>query len=365
MRWYRLAIIWITLMVLVLPVPALAQGGESVPDFIARAPQSVAIVCRQASAPGSGVNHNTAAPFPLAETGNLVILAEYARQVEQGLVSPQEPVSLDNLNRYNLPNIDGGAHQRFLSRLAPGTTTITLADVADGMLQYGSYAAADYLLMRLGSNGFNGFGMLHASLGLTTITVPTTYLGLYLAMSNHETGAINPAAVSRDQVVAEAARLRNLYLNDPNWQTAEIAYRQARNAGLPTLDQQAQFLARFGMQGSAQDITTLLSAAYDGRLSPTIQTVMQRHLNWPLRVNPALTGQYTQYGLVTGAWPGILTASYYVTTVTGDTQVMTVFYRDVPTASWAEWASSYSYKTLEEQALTGGCGVFNALLTGS
>src|SRR5262245_8789786 len=118
--------------------PAAAQNppdGSSALNFIAQHPDDVAVLCYTPGQPVQ-LDHQGDVPFPLASTYKLVILAEFARQTDAGLIDPAEAVPLTDVNAYRLPGTDGGAHQMFLDSLPNGQQTATLQDIADGMIQF-------------------------------------------------------------------------------------------------------------------------------------------------------------------------------------------------------------------------------------
>src|SRR5690625_3211974 len=52
--------------------------------------------------------------MPLASTVKIVVAIEYAFQVEEGKLNPNELIDLSELEIYYVPNLDGGAHPAWL-----------------------------------------------------------------------------------------------------------------------------------------------------------------------------------------------------------------------------------------------------------
>ncbi len=332
-----------------------SQGA--VLNYIRRHPGDVAIACVDPAQTEAGLYHNADEPFPLASTFKLVLLAAYADQVANGQLDPQEPVAVQELEKYYLPGTDGDAHSQFLASVGEGQTTLPLDQIVDGMIVYSSNAAADYVGARL--SGVD-FAALYHRLGLEHTDLPFSYLGLYLFMTNHETGPYAEEEITLAEARAEQSRLEQLFLNDPAWRQAEIEY--LRNQGnFAPVQIQKEVLGRYGMVGSAADLAEIMLAAYGytDALSSETQEITRRHLEWPLRVEPANAETFDVLAAESGAWPGILTSAWYADPV-GDKppRILAVLYRSMPDDYWNAWLVSFSHQILESQVLaTADCSL--------
>jgi D-alanyl-D-alanine carboxypeptidase len=355
-------------------LPAAAQDlpdTSSVLDYIADHPDDVAVLCYT---PGKAaeIDHLADEPFPLASVYKLVILAELARQADAGLIDPTEDVPLADVNAYWLPGTDGNAHQMFLDTLPKGQETVTLQALANGMIHFSSNAAPDYLLSRLGKDGFPE---LFEWLGLGQTDVPAgTYLGLYLAEANHETGLADPKTVTAETVAEERTRLENLFLTDADWREAELTYLQQRAAEVQqavdaqdyeTLgaeyQRQVDFLSTYGSKASARDMLRILEAAYEAdAFSDAGRAVMQDALDWLFEVNPANREVYDALATKGGSMAGVMTGAWYADPKSADPVALAVFYRNVPPEVWGSWSSSYLQQALELRVIAygEGCGIF-------
>ncbi|MCA1060633.1 class A beta-lactamase-related serine hydrolase [Rossellomorea aquimaris] len=98
--------------------------------------------------------------LPLASAVKTIIAIEYAKQCREQTLDPSHSVSLEELERYYIPNTDGGAHEDWMAYskdkgLLPGNST-TLENVVKGMIAFSSNANTDYLMDLLGVNEING-----------------------------------------------------------------------------------------------------------------------------------------------------------------------------------------------------------------
>jgi D-alanyl-D-alanine carboxypeptidase len=280
--------------------------------------------------------------------------------VAQGRLDPQEVISVSDLDRFFLPATDGGAHPQFLVSLGEGRTSLTLSEAVDGMMIYSSNAAADYIASRLPDAEFP---VLYRRLGLEQTDLPFSYLGLYLFMANHETGEYAQEDISLEEVRLEQQRLEGLFLNDPEWRAAELAF-VTNQSNFAPVEIQKEVLNRYGMAGSARDMARVMLAAYgyNPDISPAMEQVMRRHLEWPMRLDPQNALTFEALAAKSGAWPGILTSAWYADPAgdAGPPRVLSVLYRDMPDDFWSAWLVSFSQQVLETRALEeSDCSVFS------
>lgn len=92
--------------------------------------------------------------MPLASTVKIMIAIEFAQQSAHELINENSYVQLSELDKYYIPNTDGGAHPSWLSyakkNKAIDGDSVKLIDVARGMIMFSSNANAEYLMDLLG-----------------------------------------------------------------------------------------------------------------------------------------------------------------------------------------------------------------------
>lgn len=92
--------------------------------------------------------------LPLASTVKLIVAMEYAFQSKEGKIKVNEKISLTDLEKFYMPNLDGGAHQAWLNYIREQALiteeAITLREVARGMIAFSSNANTEYLMSKLG-----------------------------------------------------------------------------------------------------------------------------------------------------------------------------------------------------------------------
>ncbi len=330
---------------------------SAVQAYISSHTENVGVSCTKPGYPDQGFSQNENELFPLATTYNLILISAYADQVSNGQIDPTEVIPLADLDRFLLPGTDGGAHYALIESLGAGRTSLTMDELARGILVYGSNAAADYLASRLEGIDFSPF---FDRMGLTSTRLQGSYLGLYLYLNNHETGLFAEEELTPKELLKEQTRLTNLYLSDPDWRDAERKYTAIRSNNAP-LGVQKQVFSQFGMQGSVRELSTILTAIYSppGVMDSGTQNILRSLIEWPNRINPGKTIEFKTLASAGGAWPGIFANAWYAENARSESTVLVVLYRDVPDDFWNTWATAFSHQKFENLVLSDSdCSVF-------
>ena len=105
--------------------------------------------------------------MPLASTVKIMVAIEFAKQAAAKVINQNNYVPLTALEKYYLPNTDGGAHPRWLGYEKSNghlqNDSIKLIDVARGMIIFSSNANTEFLMDLLGfdnvKNNIQLFGL--------------------------------------------------------------------------------------------------------------------------------------------------------------------------------------------------------------
>ncbi len=317
----------------------------------------VSIFCLEPQNPKNSFFHQSEELFPLAGTIKIVLLTAYAGETVAGTLMADELINLDEVNRYFLAGTDGGAHSEFLKSLDNKIGKITMDEIVTGMTTYGSNAAFDYLLSRLKKSDFE---LISKNNQLDRIYNPQSFLGLYLFMNNHETGLYADEELTESEIRNEEDRLASKYVFDSSWRKAENKY-QEKYINLAPAYIQKEVVGKIGNQGSAKDMLRLMMAAYDYEpgLTSSEQQIMQKHLEWPMKLNPENTKKYSRLASISGVWPAVFTSIWYGKTSEDKSTFLGVFYRNIPDDFWNTWMTTFTHQQFESQILsTGNCSQF-------
>ncbi len=364
---------WVIGIVLLVVVIASVGGGvflnqvhrhkRELAEYIRANPTTTAIVAYTVDEQGQPVNdgsavfYNADTPLVLASTIKAVILAAYEDAVERNELDPREQIPVADVEKYYLPQTDGGAHAAGLTALglavdADGfaqdqTAEILLDDVARIMIHNSGNAETDYLMARIGAERI--VATLSAA-GMEQHTPFHPILGITLAMFNHESPLTD--ANRRETLINEVAagnfdsleRLVDLYLNHPEWRAAQIAFMKSAAfiAAAEELGWNGQVESSLLFpQGTAREYAYLMAQITSGQLiSPAVSDRAQQKLESAPADDPMRLLFHRRYGAKDGVTAGVLTLVSYAVPksgpLAGQTRVVVVLTNAMPYETWAK-----------------------------
>ena len=362
-----------------------SQHKKEMGEIIRANPNTTAVVAYTIDADGQPVMDglevffNADTPLVMASTIKTVILAAYEMAVEEGELDPNEKVAIAELEKYHLPQTDGGAHTAGLASLglaagADGfakdqTATITLDDIARMMIHNSGNAETDYLTARL---GVKRIAETMSAAGLEDHTPFHSILGITLAMFNHEAPLTD--AVRRQALVNEAASgnftsleaLADLYLHDPDWRAAQLAYMRSEAftaaAGQMGWDGQVESSQLFP-KGTARQYARLMAQIASGRfISAAISARLQQKLESTPADHPMRVLFHHRYGAKDGVTAGVLTLVSYAAPksgpLAGQTRIVVILTNGLPYETWSNLLQFQSIYLLQVDLAKNG-GVFD------
>jgi len=95
--------------------------------------------------------------MPLASTVKTVIAIEYAEQASKGIINADDLISISDLEKFYIPNTDGGAHPKWLESVENKIVNqqISIREIAKGVIWYSSNANTEWLCDKLGLHNIN------------------------------------------------------------------------------------------------------------------------------------------------------------------------------------------------------------------
>lgn len=97
---------------------------------------------------------NSEKEFPLASTLKIIIAYNFVKSVTNNKISINDNVELSKVDKFYIPNTDGGAHPNWKKSLN-SSTEASLLEIAKGMMQFSSNACTDYLINKIGMDVIN------------------------------------------------------------------------------------------------------------------------------------------------------------------------------------------------------------------
>ena len=337
-------------------VPA-ADNAQTLAEWIRAHPDQISYALWTPGRESDALLHRADEEVGIASTVKILVLAEYARQVADGKLSPDEQVSLKAWEAFFLPGTDGGTHRRAVEVLqekgALEGDTAKLSDVAWAMTVHSDNAATDFLLHRLGRAQVESTS---AWLGLNEPAPKPLGGALILARSPPE--GMLPAswmaewAQKPDQAVRdEIWRLSQKLADDPAFAEAQRASLEEDGIGL-NITEQMSYAKWLGPTGTARGYAALMAKVLTKEPGEAWAKVMADNLEWPMARSERLRTEFHRYGTKGGSLPGVLTASYFAVPKEGEPRVLSLFFGDVPLALRAKLMRTYTQQDLERQLLS-------------
>ena len=97
---------------------------------------------------------NSEKKFPLASTLKIIIAFNFVKSVTDNKISITDNVELNKIDKFYIPNTDGGSHPNWKESLK-SPTEASLLEIAKGMMQFSSNACTDYLINKVGIDVIN------------------------------------------------------------------------------------------------------------------------------------------------------------------------------------------------------------------
>ena len=340
------------LCLLAFATAAHAQPGPDVAmavlDSLAAHPRAVSLAVVPLDGSEPSLLINAGAPRPLASTIKLLVLTEYARQVEEGALDGSARVPLAEVEAFYFAGLDGGAHPAAMEALLGPHDTLALDDLAEAMIQFSDNAATDYLLFRLGRDAVEA---IPERLELNG-DAPAPISGLFLAWDLPPAVADTlEGGTPEERAWALADRLRT-----------DAAFRDEVRSwmlglGLRMSPAQQATAARGFPAGTALGYADLMARLHRGlRTGEAVAARVYGFLDWPM-AHAAIAEGFDRFGTKGGALPGVLTSATLADAKprsdgTDPAAVAVAFFLDgLPLPLWASWAQSFAQQQFELRLL--------------
>jgi D-alanyl-D-alanine carboxypeptidase len=332
---------------------------EAVLEYIISHPHDVSLVSYEIGYSDQEIFYNSEIKRPLASTIKILVLAEYARQVNQGLLSSKELVNIEDIDLYYLPRTDGDAHPSAIAELKQkqyinSANKVELHHIPWAMIRYSDNAATDYLIQLLGRENLNN---LVSSLNIKNQDVPLPIIGQILTWSNHTCTDTFTERLQKYQAMSPEVYSNEVYRLTGIWQTdEEFRMNQLKHITstewLKLKEQQAMAHTLNG-KGTASGYTQIMERIYRGLLiSPEADKIMRQYLEWTMEF-PSNQQQLDTFGAKNGSLAGIITEAWYLKPKSAkNARVAALFFENVPPGAWFNLLQNYIQQEFLYKLLT-------------
>ena len=273
--------------------------------------------------------------MPLASTVKIMVAIEFAQQSIHEVINENEYVALSELNKYYIPNTDGGAHESWLEYARKTNAiqgdSVKLIDVARGMIIYSSNANTEYLM------GILGFDAVKDNISLFKLKQHTAIYPLVGSLfmyqleqkkskkKNTEDALVKELAKLSDKQYSYEAYNHHLDLKEDS--TFKDSFKP--EAFTPKLQ---KLWSNRLPASTTKDYVQLVSALNNREvLDEDVYFTIGETLEYPME-NKAFQKVFKHYGVKGGSTAYVLTHVIYLTMKNGTRMEMAIFFNDLTPA---------------------------------
>lgn len=329
---------------------ALAEGSEwiektyslaGMTDFIAQHPQHVSVVMIPLDTTKSSIQFEEQTPRAYASSGHIFHLLAYAEAVERGDISPDQLVSLEELNRFLIPGVEPNRHKESLRVLKVKEVIrdnmVQIDDLVRLMIFRNHQPSADFIYHTVGKERISALVAKHLG---EKAEVPIPWYALHVAIN------LNP--IDTDKLVTDNDRSAMMLVVDRIYDqvdtqnfTATDLLDESQRKGINYSFFEERYvykhLPRVVPIEFAQFFKQVILAE---SVTEETRNIVVNHLDWTME-NETVLKDFTQYGAVYDSRIAVSNGlSFGTSRYTGETYVSAVFFDQLPIGFWMHMSSN-------------------------
>jgi hypothetical protein len=345
---------------------AFMEGSEWVPktqslrgltEYIEENPERASIASIVLEHPDSTLFFQADVPRPMGSLSDIFLLTAYAIEIDNGSVDGNQSISLDEINRFLLPEVHNSIHNDAITFaeqngwIDDGTIS---TDHALTLLSYfNDPALADYLWWNLQPYDWESFKQ---NFELDVTEMPLPYSGLYLSISETITddsidSMIDQWGNQRVEYRSHVIELSDQFVNSESLRTEWSDELQNNRLGRSFMEER-DALALFPRTTASEAVTFLKNLRNSEMIS---EDSAERVLNWmraPYQDLSEITRDFTDYGALFDNRMGLLNGFDFGTLVyTGDTKVQAIFFDRLPIGFWFHMSGTHMHQDFQQRLI--------------
>lgn len=312
-------------------------------EFIGEQPEYMSIVSFNVDQPDSGIYYGADISRAQGALSNVFLLIEYERQVVAGTLNPDEPVLIDDIERYFLPQISENAHNASVEVLEERSEdgVLTLDETVGIMIEHNGLAISDYVWFKLGKENIIN---LMDSLGLQATEHPLPFSGLYLSIQPTVSDTSKP--ISTDSIIELAEKFKDDDLF--NEETKELFEDERLHL---SFIQEKDALSKFP-QTTAMEMATLMAHLQKEELiSIAVSKAVKEKMHWVFR-GDAIKRSFSSYGAIYDNRMGMLSGIDFGSSIfDGHTSAQAVFFDELPVAFFIHLSANHMQEDYQQRLI--------------
>lgn len=325
-----------------------AQSEDPILNFISAHKDQSSLFLKQNDTVIASLNPDKM--MPLASTMKILVAIEFSKQAAHHVFNIDSKVALSDLEKYYLPNTDGGAYPNWVNALKQQNKilndSVSLIEVAKGMITFSSNANTEYLMDLLGLDNINNNYGLMGIKDFTPLYFYVSALMLYQNPKGIKEGKIlkQIRALNRDNYMSAAAMIHSQLKNNPEYkklfrpQDLTIAMQREWSERLPQSTTKA-----YTHIAEIINKRKIYSTETYQILSQILETVMENPANRQLLLHSGMKGGSTMF---------VLTKTLYATLKSGMQIELSYFFNGLESTEVQELSrqmNNFELKILTEE----------------
>jgi hypothetical protein len=328
-------------------------------EYIGEQPNHVSVVSRSVTNPDTMISYGADRPRTMGTLSNLFLITTYARQVGNGTINPEELVSLDEVDRYQLPYIDASNHQDAQTALSNqgainSDNKVPLQELVQAAIVYNDIAASDFLFDKLGKKPIR---TTYQQLNLQYTDLPLPFAGLYITLhpklhekqfdTHFEKLKALPDSSFRKKVLANQEK----YLADDQFhQAVNQTFEQQQGLGIGFIERR-DILTVFPKSTAAELSKLMVQLEQNNLISIAVSERVKDIMSWPYE-QKSLNSDFKYYGAIYDNRLGLLNGIDYGASVySGEPFGQAAFFDSLQVAFWFHMSSTLMHQDYQQRLM--------------
>lgn len=340
---------------------AKASSLKGLTEYIGANPGRVSLLSLSPGEPDSTLGYGAHAPRAMGTLSNFLLLAEYARRIEEGTLDSLEAVSLDSVDRHQLPYVDVSSHERAVDALGDRGQisregTVPLGRLVQAAVAHNDLAASDYLWFRLAGPGGENLTRLTERLGLPGTEMPLPFSGLYILMNSRLRSRPFPAHLDslarlpRGEYGTRVISAARRFAREGDYRDRVLeSFRSHEGPGVG-FSQRRDALALFP-KSTAADLAGLMRRLLENQLlSPAVSRRIKTFMDWPLEGR--LKRDFSEYGAIYDSRLGMAAGMDYGVPAGGERPYgQALLFDSLQVAFWFHLSSNLMHQDFQQRLI--------------
>lgn len=346
----------------------LQEGQEWVPktsslkgltEYIGSNPEHVSLVSRSTENPDTTISYGAEKPRTMGTLSNFFLITTYARMVESGAINPDSLVSLDPIDRYQLPYIDASNHDDAVSVLSDqGYITddnrAPLEQLIKKAIIYNDLAISDFLFEKIGSTEIDS---TYSLLNIESTDKPLPFSGLYISLHPSLSDSSFDYHFSQlKKLHASEFRKKVLdntreYLSDDQFhKRVNKIFNEEQGLGIGFAERR-DILELFPKSTAKEFARLMVELNQDSLISPDISQRVKEIMSWPYK-QQSLNSDFEYYGAIYDNRLGLLNGIDYGASVYSKEPFgQAVFFDSLQVAFWFHMSSNLMHQDYQQRLM--------------